>query len=186
MTRIKPYQGTSHTRLSQLIRSSQVPPLPSSTTFTFGPVREGTQPVPGATEIDVAAHAGTRHDAAVTVNYKRLSAEALKRLPAGEIVPFDPMTFPTTMHAILPQINNALGLNLVANEVLDVALPSIPENGITITITASSLAWLAGEYLFPYAPNADRPAGRGAGGAIPTDEQRRIRLLELPVDEPAL
>ena len=94
-------------------------------------------------------------------------------------MPFNPITFPTTMHAILPQLNEALGLNLVASEVSNVALPDIPVNGITITIT-TSLAWLPGEYFFKYVPGATRPAARGVTGAIPTDELRRIRVLELP------
>jgi hypothetical protein len=110
-----------------------------------------------------------------------LSVEALNRLPEGELVPFDPITFPTTMHAILPAVNAGLGLDLIPEEVEDVELPSIPVNGLTLTITGSSLAWLAGEYFFPYVPAADQPASRSEVGTIPTDERRRIRVLELPL-----
>lgn len=180
MSRIKPYQGTSAARLSQLIRSAQQPALPSGVAFQFGLPTAGTKPVPGSTAVVVEARAGARRDAPVTINYKRLSLEALKRLPAGELVPFDPILFPTTMHSILPQINAGLGLDLSEDEVVDVALPGIPVNGLTITITATSLAWLPGEYFFPYAPAADQPAGRAVSGAIPTDEKLRIRVLELP------
>jgi hypothetical protein len=81
----------------------------------------------------------------------------------------------------LPQINAGLGLNLVASEVVDAALDSIPVNGLTLTITTTSLAWLAGDYFFPYAPNSKQPAARNVDGNIPTDEKRRIRVLEKPV-----
>lgn len=180
MSRIKPYQGTSEFRLSQLIRNAQKPPLPGSTTFKFGLPAVGTAPVPGATAIAVDAYAGKRHDPAVTVNYKRLSAEVLKKLPPGELVPFDPMIFPTTMHAILSQVNAGLGLNLVPEEVADTDLPTIPVNGLTLTINDTSVAWLAGDYFFEYAPGSIQPAGRGVSGAIPTDERMRLRVLELP------
>jgi hypothetical protein len=184
MSRIKPYQGTSANRLSQLIRNAQTPVLPGKVAFTFGVPQPGTKPVPGATEVVVEASAGKRHDAPVTVNYKRLSVAVLNKLPPGELVPFDPMIFPTTMHGVLPQLNAGLGLDLVADEVEDVELPSIPINGITITIKDNSLAWLPGDYFFLYAPAADQPAGRGENGQIPTDERRRIRVLELPKPEP--
>lgn len=184
MSRIKPYQGTSANRLSQLIRNAQMPVLPGNVAFTFGAPKPGTKPVPGATEVVVAATTGKRQDAPVTVNYKRLSVAVLNRLPPGELVPFDPMIFPTTMHAVLPQINAGLGLDLTPEEVEDAELPSIPINGITITINESSLAWLPGDYFFLYAPAADQPAGRGENGAIPTDERRRIRVLELPKTAP--
>jgi hypothetical protein len=136
---------------------------------------------PGKTSVSTVAHAGKRTDFAETVTYTRLSVEALTRLPDGELVPFDPIAFPTTMHAILPQVNAGLGLNLVPEEVQDMELPSIPINGLNLTITEASLAWLPGEYFFPYVPAADQPASRSEVGTIPTDERRRIRVLELPL-----
>jgi hypothetical protein len=180
MSRIKPYQGTSHARLSQLIRSAQNPPLPSGVSFEFGVPEVGGRPVPGATKITLQAKVRARVDPQTTVHYKRLGLDVLNKLPDGELVPFDPIIFPTTMHAILPQVNAGLGLDLSADEVDDMLLPAIPVNGLTIKINSKSLAWLAGEYFFPYAPHADQPAGRGVSGAIPTDERRRIRVLELP------
>lgn len=183
MSRIKPYQGTSHARLSQLIRSAQNPPLPGGVSFNFGTPETGARPVPGSTKISVAAQVRARIDPQTTVYYKRLGLDVLNKLPVGEIVPFDPIVFPTTMHAILPQINAGLGLDLSTEEVDDVLMPSIPVNGLTIKINANSLAWIAGDYFFPYAPHADQPAGRGVTGAIPTDERRRIRVLELPQEQ---
>lgn len=179
MPRIKPYQGTSKERLSQLIRDAQQPTLPQTVSFDFEqPVADTDPNVIGSTSVMATAKTGNRVDPAVNVNYKRLSAEVLWDLPPGELIPFDPMIFPTTTHAILPAINQALGLNLLPEEVVNTPLYSIPENGITITITENSLAWRAGSYLFTYAPNADTQAGRGESGAIPTDERRRIRVLE--------
>ena len=182
MPRIKPYGGTSKERLSHLIRKAQRPALSSTVSFDFdNPVEDTASHVIGATKVVTKAKTGHRIDKAVNVGYKRLSAEVLLDLPPGELLPFDPMQFPTTMHAILPQINQALGLDLVTDEVVNTPLLSIPENGLTITITENSLAWRPGDYLFTYAPNADKQAGRGVNGAIPTDERRRIRVLETSV-----
>lgn len=181
MPRIKPYQGTSQTRLSQLIRKAQTPALPTSVNFDFGTPSAGPDPVAGSTTVAAEAYSTGRRDNPKDVNYTRLSLDALSRLPEGELVPFDPMTFPTTVHAILPQINAGLGLNLVATEVVDDTLTSIPVNGLTLTVTSASLAWLPGEYFFPYAPNSQQPAARNVDGNIPTDERRRIRVLEQPV-----
>lgn len=180
MPRIKPYSGASASRLSTLIRKAQNPPLPEAVTFTFGAPAVGTVPVAGATVVDVTASVNGRQEDPVAVDYKRLSGDALHRLPPGELVPFNPITFPTTMHAILPQINEGLGLNLTTDEVLNVDLPNIPVNGITLTIRPASLAWLPGEYFYRYAPNSVRASARGAGLGIPTDERRRIRVLEVP------
>lgn len=182
MPRIKPYSGTSKERLSHLIRKAQRPALSSTVSFDFkNPVADVASPVHGATKVMTKAKAGNRVDKAVNINYKRLSAEVLLDLPPGELLPFDPMMFPTTMHAILPQINQALGLDLITDEVVNTSLLAIPENGLTITITENSLAWKSGDYLFTYAPYADKQAGRGVNGAIPTDERRRIRVLESSV-----
>ena len=182
MPRIKPYGGTSKERLSHLIRKAQRPALSSTVSFDFdNPVKDIASPVNGATKVVTKAKAGNRIDRSVNIGYKRLSAEVLLDLPPGELLPFDPMQFPTTLHAILPQINQALGLDLVTDEVVNIPLLTIPENGITITITENSLAWKPGDYLFTYAPHADKPASRGVNGAIPTDERRRIRVLESSV-----
>ncbi|BAW19128.1 hypothetical protein [Ralstonia phage RP31] len=178
MSRIKPYAGTSQARLSQLIRSAQQPVLPSAVNFNFGAPELGSAPVEGSTTVQAEAYTTTRQDEPLAINYKRLSFDALKRLPPGELVPFDPITFPTTVHAILPQINAGLGLDLVTSEVEDTPLDTLPINGITVTITDTSLAWLPGDYFFPYTPNAPLPAARGENGQIPTDQNLRIRVLE--------
>lgn len=180
MPRIKPYSGTSSDRLSALIRKAQIPPLPTSVSFSFGTPSVGTKPVPNPTVVSAVASVNGRQEDPVPVDYNRLSGEALHRLPPGELVPYNPITFPTTIHAILPQINEALGINLIAAEVVNTDLPSIPVNGITITIKPTSLAWVPGDYLFAYAPNSIRAAARGASLGIPTDERRRIRVLETP------
>lgn len=181
MSRIKPYKGTSQERLSELIRVSQPSRLPSYVNFNFGPPRPGPEPDEKSTTVLAEAYTSNRHDAPVAVNYRRLSVDALTRLPPGELVPFDPITFPTTVHAILPQINAALGLDLVTSEVRDEPLDVMPLNGITVKINDTSLAWLAGEYFFPYAPKAPLQTARGQNGGIPTDEKRRLRVLENPI-----
>lgn len=183
MSRIKPYKGTSQARLSQLIRSAQSPALPSNVNFDFGAPTAGSAPVEGSTTVSAEAYSTGRRDQPVDINYKRLSVDALKRLPSGELVPFDPIIFPTSVHAILPQINAALGLDLVTSELEDTVLPSIPVNGLTLTVTEASLAWLPGEYFFSYVPDAPVPGARGEDGRIPTDERRRIRLLEEPITQ---
>lgn len=181
MSRIKPYKGTSQERLSELIRVSQTAHLPSYVNFHFGAPGPGPEPDERSTTVTAEAYTTTRHDVPVAVNYRRLSLDALKRLPQGELVPFDPITFPTTVHAILPQINAGLGLDLVTSEVQDFPLDEMPLNGIYVTINDTSLAWLAGQYYFPYATDAPAQVARGQNGGIPTDERRRLRVLENPI-----
>lgn len=179
MPRIKPYQGTSYERLSTLIRNAQKPALPKSVTFVFESlVGEVDSEV---TSIVAVAKVNKRVDPAETLQYTRLSLGVLFHLPVGELLPFGQMSFPTTVHAILPLINEALGLNLIPEELEDTELPTIPVNGLPLTVTSVSLAWLPGTYLFAYPPGADQPVARSEQGAIPTDERRRMRLLEKPL-----
>lgn len=181
MTRIKPYLGTSNERLGNLIRRAQQPVMSSQVSFTYGTPLHVEGGEEGRTEVEVVAKYNRRTDAPTMVTYNRLSIDALNRLPAGELVPFDPMSFPTTTHGILPQINEAMGLSLVPDEVVDAPIPVIPPNGINLTITNQSLAWIPDDYLIYYAPHSIQPAGRGVNGAIPTDENNRIRVLEVPI-----
>lgn len=182
MPRILPYKGTSHARLSQLIRDGQNPVLPSNVNFEFGQPSQGPHTEnPGSTTIATVAYAPQRRDPSIDIDFFRLAGDAPKRLPPGELIPFDPILFPTSVHAILPQINQALGLDLVDSEVEDTALPTLPVNGLTIKILPGSLAWLPGEYMYGYAPNSIQPARVAEGGALPVDERRRIRVLEKPI-----
>jgi hypothetical protein len=179
MSRIKPYQDTSQARLSELIRKAQSPALSPSVSFIFStPLDDDTQSVIGGTTVTAMAKVGLRTDPALVVKYKRLGADVLWDLPAGELHTFEQIAFPTSVHAALPIINRALGLDLLPEEVVNTQLLTLPENGITITITNNSLAWLPGNYLFSYAPKADERARRGINGSIPTDERKRIRVLE--------
>lgn len=181
MARTKPYGvKNSKQRLSDLIRANQTPPLTPLVVFDFTDLGPGNLPVDGATSIKARAYTTDRDDLPRTIQYKRLSVDVLHELPVGELVPFANFETPTTFHAILDKFNEATGLLLEPHEVVNTDIDEIPEEGITITITDTSLAWLPGEYFFRYAPGATStyPAKRGAGAGFPTDHLGRLRIKE--------
>lgn len=178
MARIKPYRGKSKERLNALIRGSTVPSIPQDITLLIDDVVRKQQEENTNTEVDVRAVMLHGTSEPITLKYRRLNIGHLKHLPTGELVPFENISFPTTVHAILPIINEALGVNLQWQEVINDRIDSIPPNGLTIRVNEASHAWLQGSHLFGFAPGADGCAARGVDNRIPTDERKRIRVLE--------
>lgn len=178
MSRIKPYRGLSHKRLAALVRRSQHPNVPVEVVLSFSPVTEDTSVENYNSSVVVSAsdHNGKLTDKEVL--YRRLNLEKLKELPAGELVPYADIQFPTTTHTIIEIINQALGINLSKQEIVDEPIESLPVNGLTVKVQPGSYAWLEGEHFFHYVPNAPQLATRAVDLRIPRDNKKRIRVLE--------
>lgn len=152
MSRIKPYYGTSEARLSALVRSSQPTPLPSSVQFQFGLPKLSDIPVDGATETTANIVVNGVVIESTLINWRRLSLSALTRLPAQEIleVPYRP--FPFSIHDILPEINEALGLSLLPSEVENHTFTrrhdTWPHLYPLAIKEAASYAWYSSVYFF--------------------------------------
>ena len=185
MARIKPYRGKSKERLNAMIRATTVPAIPKDITLLISDTVEQEQGQNTNSKVDVRAVMSHGVSAPITLKYRRLNIGMLKRLPNGELLPYKDIAFPTTVHQILPIINEALGVDLHWSEVINDRVDSIPANGLTIRINENSHAWRAGTHLFGYAPGADGQAARGQDLRIPTDERKRIRVLEKPLSPKA-
>ena len=112
------------------------------------------------------------------LTYKRLEINCLNWLPAGELLPYADIKFPTTTHAILSIINEALGVNLKPEEVVNETISAIPVNGLKVVIAPGSYAWIDKEALFIYTPNAPSRAARNLDRRVATDKKGRIRVMK--------
>lgn len=148
MARIKPYGGTSLARLSELIRVSQQPILPENVKYSFSDLMGGMDHSEGDTVVTVVASIGTRVDDPVVVHYRRLDIGILAQLPDGFVLPVPVVEVPFTTHAILPQINEALGLELTTDEVLNETFTEQLET-YPLTISGNkSFSWVDSTYNF--------------------------------------
>lgn len=178
MARIKPYRGKSKDRLNAMIRATTVPAIPRDISLQISDEIKQEKKDNTNSAVDVQAVMQHSISEPITLRYRRLNVGHLKYLPNGELLPYENIVFPTTVHQILPIINEALGINLHWSEVINDIIESIPPNGLTIRVNENSHAWLPGAHLFGFAPGADGAAARAVDKRIPTDERRRIRVLE--------
>ena len=137
-----PYAGISSKRLVDLINSTNGTALVEGVDFYFGPPRA----VAGAQGFNtrVRLHRLTsQYPSDIDVEYTRRPLSDLHDLPAGMIESpnLDSPVF--RVHEILPEINEALGLSLLADEVENTNFTTEQEN-YPIKITGRSLAWTEG------------------------------------------
>ena len=148
MARTKPYQGTSHDRLTALINADNGASLHEGTNFTIGTPTVSSGPAGRNTAITftpVNFHIYQPQ----TLRYKRLSLAVLSSLAVGEILPVTITAIPFTTHSILSVINEALGLNLTTDEVLNEQFTTVEQTyRIKIKDNVSSLAWIDSEFSY--------------------------------------
>lgn len=117
MSRIKPYAGTSRQRLTDLINQANQTNREEGVDFRFSlPVQE-TGPSGQNTSAVLNPVEGTLFKSPVKVFYNRLDLSVLADLPAGEIQPVVISSAPFWMRTHLSQINDALGLSLLPDEI---------------------------------------------------------------------
>lgn len=147
MARLMPYAGTSHDRLTELIKNSQPSALPPDVRFVFRNVVALPSQEVGDTRVSVTPYLHDVPKMEQQVLYYRLPIDVLYDLPEGSILPIGGVVWPTTLHELLPQINIALGLDLLPNEVENYAINEKPLR-ITLNILPGCLAWMPGPYYF--------------------------------------
>ena len=149
MTTPQPYGGLSNDRLTALI-STFNPGLNrvEGVDFTYGQPEEYTDARGRNTKITLTPVPGTQYEGPEDVHYTRLPLSVLSLLPAGFVKPVLIDALPFSIHASLDAINEALGLNLIPDEVEDTVY-SEEQNTYTLTaIGANSLAWLDSTFEF--------------------------------------
>lgn len=169
MARLTPYEGLSHDRLTELIKNSQPKPLPVGVSFEFRNVVALPSQTFGDTRVSVTPILQGIPKVEQQVLYYRLSLDVLHELPEGSILPIENVVWPTTLHALLPYLNECMGLDLLPSEVENYAINEQPVR-ITVNILPGCLAWVPGPYYF----NVDDTLPDG----VRITQDRAIRTLE--------
>lgn len=146
MPTIKPYKGLSNDRLTDLINSDNGTTLVEGVDFNYGPVTESAGTGGRNTAIELIPTDTTQYTSSV-VRYTRLPIHVMGLLPEGEVDSVEISELPFTIHQILPKINEALGLDLTPDEVLNTTHTQ-RHSVYPLTILPGSLAWLPSTYYF--------------------------------------
>lgn len=140
MSTLRPYGGTSVARLTTLVNRANRSNLIYGVDFTFGPPTAEDIDEERNTKIEIVPKDTKRYKAA-DVYYQRLPIYVLNLLPEEFIRPIEIPARPFTIHEVLPKINEALGLDLVPEEVEDTAHDGVSESCL-LTLKEGSLTWL--------------------------------------------
>lgn len=145
--RLKPYAGLSKTRLVDLLNSVNGSSKILGTDFNISGPLASTE-FPGRnTKVSVTVLKDTKYVTPQDVFYTRLNLSVLGKLPKGFVKPVFIPNLPFTIHELLPEINEALGIDLITNEVSNVTYNTkMSTYRITIRETISH-AWV-GYYEF--------------------------------------
>lgn len=150
MDGLLPYGGSSITRLTALINKDNSSQIRYGIDFTFTLPESNTQKPGKDTKIFVLPKPSKLYyDKPIPIYYKRLTLTALDRLPEGMVNPVFIPSVPFTIHDILPQINEALGIDLLAKEVVNAEhVEVLPRYPLRI-VEGMSVAWIDSDYEFP-------------------------------------
>lgn len=146
MPTIKPYEGLSNDRLTDLINSENNTSLVEGVDFTYGPVTVSAGPQGRNTSIILTPPEESGFSE-TTIRYIRLPLTIMGLLPEGEVDYVDIENIPFTIHEILPKINASLGLSLTTSEVVN-STQTQAALQYPLTIVAGSFAWLPSTYNF--------------------------------------
>lgn len=160
MADMRPYGGSSLARLAKMINDDNATQLIPGVDYTLGPPLAYTDTEGRNTQVVLTPLVATATKVAQNVHFWRLDLAVLGELPPGYIQPVVIDTVPFTIHQILPQLNQALGLDLTESEVVNTQY-TVPQAAYTLQIrNENSLAW-TGAYGFqaqfpePYIPLSD-------------------------------
>ncbi len=153
MGRLKPYSGTSLNRLVLEINRSNELHLVHGVDFLLSQpmaISKNNGHNTKVTFIPLVFNQGFKEQ---DISYRRLDIAVLDNLPSGTVKPVLIDTLPTSTHAILDSINEALGLDLVKEEVADnhYPPPEVLSTNYALTINENvSYSWI-GSYDFKVA-----------------------------------
>lgn len=168
MATMKPYGGTSLNRLVEMINKDNNTSLEYVTDFTFETLYPKN--TPGGRNTAIKLVPADPRFRTTEMRYRRLSLEVLRYLPAEFIKKVPIASLPFKIHDILDDINIALGLDLLPEEVLNKEY-NTPQLRYDLTIVGptASHAWLESTYAFEVdAPFLD----------LRVSEDGSIRILE--------
>lgn len=159
MANPKPYGGLSNDRLTAIINADNPStPVQEGVDFTYGQPRAYADSLGRNTVVTLTPVVGTHYVGSEDIHYWRLSIDVLSLLPAGFVQQVVIDSLPFSIHASLAAINEALGVDLTPDEVVDA---TYSEEQATYTLTViggTSLAWLDSTFEFQIRlPSQDIP-----------------------------
>lgn len=148
MPTIKPYSGNSRDRLVKLINDDNGTNYQYGVEYTFGTPSPATGTGGRNTKIRLIPTDSTQYGQQ-DISYWRLPLSVLDQLPAGEIDKVKIDALPFKIHDVLDRINEALGIDLAPEEVLNTEY-TLPQEKYQLRIASasSSLAWSYSTYNF--------------------------------------
>lgn len=142
MARIKPYSGTSHDRLVEMINQDNDSNLQEGVDFTIGaPSLYSDGTTFRNTTVTLTPAPGTTYQGPQDIFFRRLNFNVLQDLPPLFVDLVELQDVPFSIVDILPQINEGLGLDLVAEDVINTTYDTKRSTYI-LTAAAESLAWV--------------------------------------------
>ena len=150
---IKPYGGTSRQRLTDLINSANGLSLIEGIDFEYGPIVPYSDQPGANTKVTLKSHKAGSND--TDIHYARLGIDVLGHLPVEFLKDIWIDSVPFNIHDILDRINEALGLNLVSEEVVNLRFESLQETYPLRITPGKSYAWRESEYLFKASQTQD-------------------------------
>jgi hypothetical protein len=149
MDNTKPYAGASDQRLTALINQDNNSALQLGVDFTFGSPQPYSDSTGRNTEVILTPVPGRPYaPTPEPVHYVRLALTVLDDLPVGWVKPVSIRSVPFSIRGILANINAALGLDLIADEVVD-ATYSVEADQYPLAVNeAVSLAWIDSDFQF--------------------------------------
>lgn len=163
-----PYVGLSPSRLTDLINEDNASNLQLGVDFTFGPPSPYSDAQGRNTQVTMTPVPGTNWPRPETIHYTRLALTILNDLPVGWVQPVAIPSVPFTLANLLDAINEALGINLGQDEIVNTVYTT-PQSSYRLPINESiSLAWIDSDYTFK---------ASFAGGAIPLAEAIQNNVL---------
>lgn len=153
LEKFKPYGGTSKQRLTDLINSANGTSLIEGIDFEYGPVTPYLDQEGYNSKVTLKSLKLGKND--TDIHYARLGIDVLSHLPEDFIQAVWIDEFPFEIHAVLDRINEALGLDLVSEEVVDLRFDELQEAYPLRIAPGKSYAWTPSEYLFKVAETVD-------------------------------
>lgn len=143
MSRLTPYAGSSLARLCELLVTANNVNFEYGTDYVFRDMQAiPTGPLGENTQIVFVPLVWDSQFAEQEIKYIRLDLDVLTRLPPGSIQPVKLSYFPFQMGDVINEINEALGLNLTADEVHNDVVTGTDLHYVLRINEDNSLAWL--------------------------------------------
>lgn len=149
MATLRPYGGLSNDRLTAIINADNPgTAVQEGVDFTYGEPRAYADAQGRNTVVTLTPVSGTHYAQPEDVHYWRLPISVLSLLPVGFVQPVTIESLPFSIHASLDAINEALGVDLTPDEVVDVTYSEEQQTYTLTAIGSNSLAWYDSTFEF--------------------------------------